>query len=545
MSSRALLRSALLLAAALVSAIPSPAQWSFVDVAETSGFDSAAYTVPGRGFGAGAAAADFDGDGEVDLFVPTRDGIPHQLYRNLGTGLFEEVADPLGLASLDSARVALWLDYDADGLLDLLLASDCYQVDCTDLGSSLRLFRQTEAGSFVDVTVQAGLSDTVHDTEEHRSGMAAGDVNGDGYLDFVAGFWEGALHLYVNQGDGTFADLSTTSGLDDAVLGYHQPVMQDLNGDGLLDIYAAIDFTENRMWLNQGTVAGVPSFLEAAELAGGANAMNDMGVALGDFDDDGDPDLYITNIFRDGRHNVLLRNDTASSVAAFADIAEASNVDDGAWGWGATFLDIENDGDLDLAETNGWNTNTWTFPPRLFVNEGGGSSPSFVDRALEAGLTDMSWGSALLAFDYDLDGDLDLFETIAELDQNDRNSALRLHQNQLDNATLSHHFLLVRPRMTGPNHRAIGARVAAETASTTRYRWIGAGSSYLGQEPAEAFFGLGIDTVVVRLIVLWPDGEQTIRGDVPVDQVLTVSSEGIFSSGFESGTTASWSFSSP
>jgi hypothetical protein len=273
--------------------------------------------------------------------------------------------------------------------------------------------------------------------------------------------------------------------------------------------------------------------------------MNDMGVALGDFDEDGDPDLYVTNIFREGRHNVLLRNDTVSGVCACSEIAQAANVHDGGWGWGTTFLDIENDGELDLAETNGWNTNTWASPPRLFVSQGGGSSPSFVDRAPEAGLTDMSWGSTLLAFDYDLDGDLDLFETVAELSEDPRDSALRLYQNQLDNAALGHHFLLVRPRMTGPNARAIGARVKAETAGRTRYRWIGAGGSYLGQEPAEAFFGLGTAATVDRLTVLWPDGEQTTWNDVPADQVLTISSEGIFFSGFESGDTAAWSFRTP
>lgn len=534
---------------ALAGSLASPlgAQTTFVEVASSVGMD-AGYQLTSLGFGFGAAAADFDDDGDIDVFAPTAEGSGHLLYRNLGSGQFEEVAASLGLAGHDRARVALWFDYDGDHRLDLLVGIDCFESDCAGIDRFLRLYRQTEAGSFVEVTASAGLLDPGHDNNQHRSGMAAADVTGNGYLDFVAGFWNGRLDLYVNQGDGTFVRTTAASGLETEVRSYHQPLMHDLDGDGLVDIYAAVDFTENQLWRNQGLVGGVPTFVDVADAAGCDNAMNDMGAALGDLDADGDPDLYVTNIHRLGFHNVLLRNDSAGGSSAYAETSAAAGVQDvDAWGWGTTAVDFDNDGHIDLAATNGWRTSAWHDPPRLFVNQGD-SPPTFVDQAPSSGLTDRSWGAALVAIDHDRDGDMDLFETIPEI-FGAGNSAdeVRLHENRLDRP--DRHSLTVRPRMAGPNHWAIGAEVVVELRidgeSRRLHRWIGAGTSYLGQEPAEAFFGLGSAERVDRLTVHWPDGRQTISTDMAADQVHTIDDQGLFANGFESGDMLRWSSSSP
>ena len=529
---------------------------SFVEVTAESGLGE--YEIPNRGFGAGIAAADFDDDGLVDLFVPTDLDTPNRLYRNLGEGHFEDVAAARGLAGITRDRVALWLDYNADHRLDLLVLGDCYSRPCDDT-SLLRLHRQTVAGTFEDVTTEAGLTDTGHTRAEHRSGLAAGDVNGDGFVDFVAGFWEGRLHLYLTRGNGTFADVSLEAGFDNAVLGYHQPVMVDWNSDGLLDIYAAVDFTENRLFLNQGVVDGMPTFVDVAVAAGCANAMNDMGVTLGDVDEDGDPDLYVTNIFREGMHNVLLRNDSTGGTAACSDISMAAGVEEGGWGWGTTFFDGNNNGFLDLGEVNGWRlVNSWDSPPRLFVHQGT-NPPTFLEEAATAGLTQTSWGSTLLAFDYDRDGDLDL---VGNQQIGEQTALLQgalvlyqnqlLHQNQLSADQLSagvanRHYLVIRPRMTGRNHRAIGTRIAVEAGGRTLFRWITAGTSYLGQEPAEAFFGLGSATVAERVTITWPSGEETVLLNVMADQMKTVtlSEPRIFGDGFEWGDTLAWSLTVP
>jgi hypothetical protein len=152
------------------------AQISFLEVASQSGIGT--YKTPRRGFGAGIAAAGFDNDGHVDVFVPTAADSPHQLYRNLGNGQFEEVAASLGVAGTERGRAALWLDHDGDRRLDLLVSSDCYLSSCEVGTLALRLYRQTIAGNFEDGTAVAGLAEGVHPPEEHRSGLAAGQLSG-------------------------------------------------------------------------------------------------------------------------------------------------------------------------------------------------------------------------------------------------------------------------------------------------------------------------------------------------------------------------------
>ena len=528
-----------------IEAPPIEAQPSFSEHGGLSGLDDASYEIPIAGFGAGMVAADFDDDGFVDLFLVTKEDVPHRLYRNLGNGSFQELAGEVGLGDLDPARAALWFDADGDGRLDLLTSRDCYQADCAGIESALRLYRQGVDGSFSDVTAAAGLLVPGLTDERHSGGLAASDFNGDGYLDIASAFWEGHLTIYLNQGDGSFGDMTGAIGIDDAVLGYYQPVPHDFDQDGDVDLFVSIDFTENRLWLNQGWGAdGVPVFVERAGELGCDNAMNDMGVALGDYDDDGDADLYVTNIYRDGRHNVLLRNDLDAGTLSFSEVSGPAGVQDGAWGWGTSFADLDNDGDLDIAEVNGWHTNTWYLPSRLFMHQGT-SPPTFVDQAAAAGLTDASWGSSLLAFDYDLDGDVDLIENISKAVGSSPRNQLRLHRNELAGGQGTTAYLIVRPRQGAPNHQAIGAKVELHAAGVTKTRWIGAGSSFLGQEPAEAFFGLADASGASRLDITWPGGRQTRRTDVALNRVIEVSQAEIFANGFESGDLTSWSAAVP
>ncbi|MEM1182734.1 MAG: CRTAC1 family protein [Acidobacteriota bacterium] len=525
------------------------AQTSFTEVAAASGIDDV-YELSRRGFGGGVAAADFDDDGDVDLFFATDDDVPHLLYRNLGDGTFEEIAATLGLDQLERGRSALWFDADGDGRLDLAIGRDCYDVECDGVETFLRLYRQQADGQFVDVTVASGLISPGHTAEQHRSGLAAGDVNGDGHLDLVSAFWKGRLRYFENQGDGTFVDASAAVGISDEVIAFHQPVVQDLDGDGRQDIYSTVDFTENRLWLNRGyTVEGTAILQERGAAASCDNAMNDMGIALGDPDGDGDLDFYVTNIFRNGFHNVLLQNDLSINGFYYSEISSAAGVQNGGWGWGTSFFDVDNDLDLDLAETNGWNTNTWDFPPRFFVHQGT-SSPTYVDQAPTFGLTDISWGSSLVAFDADLDGDVDMVETIAESAATGPRNLIRLHRNELSGVGTTNHYLNVRPRMGGPNARAIGARVQVEVNGETLTRWIHAGTSYLGQEPAEAFFGLNDSQIVDAVTVFWPGlSGQAVKvtrwSDVDADQILILDDSAIFTNGFESGDTGAWTETVP
>jgi hypothetical protein len=473
------------------------------------------------GIGAGVSAADFDVDGDIDLFVPTIDGVPDQLYVNLGGGRFEERAGPLGVAAMDSHRAALWFDYDGDHRLDLVVAGDCElneeRVD-TFCEGRLTLYRQTEEGVFEDTTAQAGeLSYTGYG---QLGGMAAGDINGDGFLDLIITGWRAQTKFFLNSGDGTFEDISVSSGIGGTSDKAWQAVFHDFNGDGRQDIYVSVDFFANdRLWSNQGD----NTFIDEAGTYGIIASGNEMGVAVSDYDNDTDMDIFITNT---PDINRLLRNDTVGSVPAFTDIAVDRAVNATGWSWGCTFLDANNDGLLDLAATNGLFRAPHTTDHSAFFLNRGGSPTVFEPVSEEVGFFDSFWGSCLIAIDYNRDGRLDLLQTVAATPPFISESLLRLWRNFPDPTEPRAGSVAVRPRQDGPNHWSIGAVVRVTAGDVTMSRLITAGTSFIGQEPAEAYFGLGDATQVDILTIEWPNGEVSTFESIGINQVLSVTRDG-------------------
>ncbi|MGE4070874.1 MAG: CRTAC1 family protein [Lysobacterales bacterium] len=495
------------------------------DIGAQRGIGSYAMAQP---MGGGAAAADFDGDGDVDLFIPNEKLIPDQLYVNQGNGFFDERAAALGLDSLLRSRTALWLDVDGDGDLDLIVAGDCQgnsqgtgNPQCDPGFAMMRLYRQ-ENGVFVDATIGSGLeqdSGTMEDGH-HRGGMAAGDIDGDGDLDLYVATWNGRSQLFVNNGSGHYTDITISAGVDRPLTSQWQPVMFDVDGDGALDIFVAVDFTDNFLFMNHGNNV----FVERAEVAGVNRNWNDMGVAVGDYDNDGDFDMYVTQVYgrEPGEHNMLLRNDSTIGNPLFVDVGDSAGVGDTGWGWGATFFDADLDGDLDLAVTNGFvNVHDQS---RLFRNDGG---DTYTDISTQSGFNDMLWGSSLIAIDAEGDGQLDLLQTCKIHPQP---GPLRL----LHNATASsNHHLVVVPRANAGNTHAIGARVSVTAGGQTQHRLMSAGISFLGQEPARAHFGLGSATRVDEIKVRWPDGHETSRRSVLADRLLQIPADELHYANFE------------
>lgn len=490
---------------------------------------------PERGHGLGLAAADFDADGDIDVFLPTEAGTAHVLYENQGDGSFLDSAALRGVNGASRhARTALWFDSNGDGLLDLVTASDCFrESDCADKAPFFTLHVQKNDGTFDEATDVSGLSHTVDNPDIHRSGLAAGDLNNDGWLDLVTGFWLGHIQVFLNQGDGTFADVTVEAGvhLDDH--GHWQPLIVDFDGDGRQDIYWSVDFGPNELWMNAGNDGAVPQFVDMALHAGCDNAMNDMGIALGDVDDDGDPDLYVTNIFIGDKHNVLLLNQSSPGQPSCEEISRQSGVDDGGWGWGAVFRDFDQDGWLDLAETNGWERH-FVQPNRLYLNQQS-SAPMFVDVADAAGLADETeWGSALIAVDLDRDGDQDLLQSQARPRSAPaiEPESIYFYRNQLQNAG-EHNYLTIKPRQEGTNDRAIGAKVTITIGARVSSSWVLAGSSFFGQEPAEVHFGVGPARRIDRLEVKWPAGGVTRLTNIAANDVVLVHRNTLFADDFE------------
>ena len=460
------------------------------------------------GMGMAVAVADIDDDGDLDMFIANNNNRRAFLYVNQ-SGFFVDRSATSGLDILNGARAALWFDYDGDRDLDLLTATDF-----AEHGNAFHLYRQDAGLNFTDVTEAANLDYPV--VFQNRGTMVVTDINNDGWLDIYAAVWNSLNHqLFQNNGDGTFTDVTAASGvLTNASDTQWQVVSHDWNNDGWQDLSVAVDFDENLLWINQqdGT------YVDVAASANFDVLFNDMGQTIGDYDNDGDFDIFTTNVYENGKHSTLFRNDTVGSNVLFTELATTEGVEDGGWGWGCVFFDANNDGWVDLYATNGFGQVPWdTDVSRFYLNKGSGPDWFTPDLASRVGLDDNLIGYGALATDIDRDGDMDLI-------QSTQNAVIRLLENKSEDypRTQSNHSFMVKPRMLGPNYRAIGSVVRLQTDSHEQVRLVSAGSNFMCQEPAEACFGTGTDATVNELTVEFPDGQVSSIGEIAADQILTV-----------------------
>ena len=256
-----------------------------------------------------------------------------------------------------------------------------------------------------------------------------------------------------------------------------------------------------------------------------------MGSAVGDFDNDGDMDWFVTSIIEqtdeedDKYGNRLYVND---GLGTFFDDTVGAGLDDGGWGWGACMEDFDNDGDLDIFHVNGWpvtggggedDPNDYSVDRvRYFENQG---DLTFVETAQAAGLTDRGQGRGVACFDSDRDGDLDLLIT-----NNQGEESVVFYENQLSGIyeiQLSevNHYLAIKLTGSGANTHGIGSWIEVRTSAATQVREIRAGNHYVSQNPAEAHFGLGAETTA-DVKVRWPDGSETNLTGVAVDRLLAI-----------------------
>ncbi|SHG90530.1 FG-GAP-like repeat-containing protein [Winogradskyella jejuensis] len=506
----------------------------FTDVTSTSGLQFVAI-MPDL-FGSGASIADYDNDGDLDFFAGTEFGLTNLLYNNNGNGVFQEVAVASGITSTFRCRASLWVDYNGDELLDLVLLGDCLGIDnsCTNR-LQVFLYQQTSSGNFTEV-LNSGLDfsdryNILNIDDPVVGGIAAGDINNDGWLDIIITAWgrmfAGAeMSMFLNNANGTFTDITDISFPMQPTKSRYQPIFHDFNDDGYLDVYINVDFTENEFWLNNGD----NTFQDISATINANSAFNEMGMAVGDYDNDGDFDLYSTNISRveDGvlRHNIFLKNNwIENGVLGFDEVSNNAtfNVGSSGWDWGTTFFDANNDGFIDLAATNGWGQGWSLDQSKLWLNVDG---IAFTDISTSSNFNDTWDATSLMAFDMERDGDLDLLQSMKTNGSN--NNLVRVYQNNYASTLNSNNYLVIKPRMNGANHFAIGAVVKiAYDNGTTGMRLITAGTSFYGQEPAEAFFGLADNTIVDELRIEWPDNTVTVVEDIAANQVVTITNDNV------------------
>jgi hypothetical protein len=461
----------------------------------------------------GAAVGDFDGDGLPDLYVTRLDAVDI-LFRNKGDGTFENVTTAAGLSTFDlDSNGAAFGDIDRDGDLDLFVSVLGVALDAVN--NRHYLFVNQGDGTFVEDAI--ARSAAIDPGLERRAfSIAFGDYDRDGWLDLHVNEWlplpgSTGSRLLRNLGPGSpgvFNDTTINAGVDVFESSAFASSFADLDDDGWPDLAIAADFGTSKLFWNNGD----GTFTDGTTAAGVGTDENGMGSTIGDYDGDGDLDWFVTAIFDVDQScetqecgwgytgNRLYRNDGARS---FTDTTDTAGVREGFWGWGSAFFDYDNDGDLDLVMTNGVDFPTTqaetafhTDPMRFWENDGSGG---YTESSALVGLTDTRLGKGLLVFDYDDDGDLDLFVV-------NNAAGPALYRNDGGNAS---GWLRVETVGTDSNLEGIGAKVTIQPVAfgPTQVREIGVGSHFLGQSERTAHFGLGSGTTPVHDVsISWPSG---------------------------------------
>ena len=441
----------------------------FTDVTAASGIEA-------RGYGMGVATGDFNNDGWVDLYL-TKFDAPNQLLRNNGNGTFTDVSKASGTDQRSWSVSAAFVDIDRDGWLDLFV------------------------GNYLRYRLEGNT--------KCSSPTGAPDYCTPSSYPALPG------RLYRNQRNGTFADVTTSSRVGTEYGPALGVATADFNGDGWMDIYVANDGKENQLWLNRhnGTFENA-ALLAGVALPSSGKAEGSMGVDAGDFDNDGDEDLVMTELTAEGSN--LYVND---GTGVFTDASAPSTVGPASLpftGFGAAWFDFDNDGLLDFVAANGTVQIVEAlrqvkdpFPMHqkklLLRNAGGGRLEDVTARAGAAfALSEVGRGVAV--GDVDNDGDLDLLI-------GNNNGRTRLLINQVPPRK---HWLGLKV--------AVGTRVEViREKGGSVFRRSRADGSYASANDPRVLVGLGDDAGPVSVRVRWPNGRTEMFADVMVDRYFTLS----------------------
>ncbi len=468
----------------------------------------------------GAAAADYDNDGWVDLFV-TRLDAPDILYRNMGNGTFQDVSASAGFTANLPTNGPAWGDIDNDGDRDLYV---------TGSGTTrFYLYINDGAGHFTEQAVARGAD--IAGVTRYGQSVTYGDYDGDGYLDIHTNDWGNDTSVSTSRllrnfgaaNPGHFEDVTAAAGLDVyRASAFHgggtdnnsyrfASTFTDLDSDGRPDILIAGDFVTSQVFWNNGD----GTFTDGTLPAGIGTGEDAMGLTVGDYNGDGRLDFFETNLVDvpgeivDLCGNRLFLN---NGDRTFTDQTDAAGLRDTGWSWGTTFLDHDNDRDLDLFITNGWD-NTFGDQSRIFQNDNG----VFTDISNAAGVTDKDQGRGLLSFDYDNDGDLDTFIV-------NHGKAPILYRNDGGN---DNDWLKIKAQGTASNRDGIGALITIDpdlnVVGDEMIRELNAGSNFLSQNDITIHFGLGLNADDIdQITIRWPSGTVQVLSNVSANQLLQV-----------------------
>jgi hypothetical protein len=457
----------------------------------------------------GCSWGDFDNDGFLDLFVPNTTlfgAAPNRgrnlLYRNNQDGTFLAITSGPIVTEVADHSTGVWGDFDNDGFLDLFV---------TSLGQINSLFRNLGNGTFAKTNAGTLVTEAAW-----YDGTAWGDYDNDGFLDLFIARAEGeqgrrlANFLYRNNGSGTFTKITDGNVATD--LGYGRGcAWGDFDNDGNLDLFAAnAHFIANSLYRNRGD--GMFTRLTAGSIT--TEPADSRGCAWGDYDNDGYLDLFVANGGRTSTQSDFLYHNNGDGT--FTKVNSGSMVNDSGHALGCAWGDYDNDGFLDLIVANTGGENNF-----LYHNNGDGTFNKLTNGS-PVNDGGESWGCVW--GDYDNDGFLDLFvanggNTLSGNDENQRNFLYRNNGN-------SNSWISIKLIGAASNRSGIGAkvRVKATVAGTNRWqlRQISGGDGYGQQNGLRAHFGLGDATNIDLVRVEWPSGTLQELHSVAVKQALTV-----------------------
>jgi hypothetical protein len=536
---------------------PSAVPFRFADATDAAGLGAVRHHAPldrliwmAESTGSGVAAADLDGDGRPDLVfgdgwsldTDRPAGAGCRLFLNRGNGTFEDATARSGLDVPERVSAVLAADLDNDGRRDLVLAGY----------GRLRVLRNRGGAVFEDATDASGLPAA---DGSWYSGAAAADFDRDGILDlFVTryadqeeyrrarnllgvpsgreGTWRG-LEVFAGpqplapqsdlllRGLGGMRFRDASAGLEGQEPRYgFQPVATDADGDGWMDVYVANDMQANSLWRNLGGMR----FRDEAVEAGCAydadgKAQAGMGVAVGDAEGDGLPEILVTNFSND--HLTYYANGGRPGRTRFADRSYPSGIGPASFpflGWGAVFADFDADGIEDIVTANGHLYPTVeekpdlkvTFAERMQIYQGLGGG-SFAERGGEVrGLSTPRSHRGLATLDFDGDGRLDCVATTL-------GGPPVLLRNVAERG--DRHWIGFRLTGTKSPRDPAGARVTITAGGTTRTRELHLGDSYASTSEPVLRFGLGAAATVERVVVRWPSGATVELPGMPADRV--------------------------
>lgn len=456
------------------------AQMQYTEMASEVGFD-----ILGRSYG--MSLGDYDNDGDDDIYIARHKGSDnhsHVLLECRADGTFTDVTEEVSLPYIGTPHQGLWGDMDNDGDLDLF-------VICRD---ETNLLYRNDGGTFTNISAASGLDAYI------RSSKAAMlvDVNNDSHLDFYVANLYTDNELWMNNGDGTFTDETIARGVNDNQIAMGSTTF-DYDNDGDQDMYLTHDGNQAYILFENN---GNGYFTNVGAASGTDYEGQGMGVDVGDINNDGWLDIYITNL----SYNTLFVN---NGDKTFTDVSVESTTTDPGMGWGLSFTDIDNDGlrDIYMANDSYFSPN----PNKLYHNVG---DNIFTEIGAGTSLESMFGGYGVTCADFNNDGREDIF--LANSRDNDANQ-LFLNETQNEN-----NYVKIKVKGTTSNAAAIGARVEVIANGELHVDDVTSGNSYSSASSLTIHFGLGEAEMIESLTVRFPSGEVSIFTDLTANKTYII-----------------------